>query len=130
MAEIDAKIEIRHDNNPQNRIMRMIEARLFSLDGCTDMIKIANTLSMIPDQKPETTQMMMEINQLRDLLGQLGYGLMRREDAQEIIQRYNEDADTPRCPECGHEMERAEGYRCGGYACPECWHEDADNTYY
>jgi len=130
MTEINAMIEIRHDNNPRNRVMRTLNARLFSLDDCMDMIKIDDILTWIPGQQPEKKGIMLEIAQLRDLLGQLGYSLIESKDAHEIIQRYNEDADTQRCPECGHEMERGEGWRCAGYVCRECGHEDADNTYH
>lgn len=128
MAEVNAMIVIRHNNDPRNRVLRTLNAISFSLDDHTDMIRIDDMRVLIAGQEPEARRMIMEINQLRDLLGQLGYVMMESEDAQEIIQRYNEDADTPRCPKCGHEMESAEGYRCAGYACPKCGYEDADTT--
>jgi len=130
MAEINAMIEIRHNNDPRNRVMRTLNARSFSLDGCTDMIRIDDILAMTPDREPEAKGVMMEVDQLRDLLGQLGYSLIESEDAQEIIQRYNEDEDVPRrCLQCGHEMESAEGWRCAGYVCRKCGYEEGDNTY-
>lgn len=132
MVEMNAMIEIRHDNDPRNRVMRTINARSFMLDDGEDMIRIDDVLTLIPDQEPELRKVVMAVAQLRDLLEQLGYSLMRSDDAQEIIEQYNEDtdADPPRCGKCGHEMESGEGCCCAGYVCPECGHEGADNTYY
>lgn len=132
MVEMNAMIEIRHDNDPRNRVMRTINARLFVLDAGEDMIRIDDVLTLIPGQEPELRKVVMGVSQLRDLLEQLGYSLMRNDDAQEIIEQYNEDtdADPPRCGKCGHEMKSCEGCCCAGYVCPECGHEDVDNTYY
>ena len=130
MAETNAMIEIRYNDDPRNRVIRTINARSFLIDSGSEMIRIDDVLTLVPDTEPELRKVVMKVAHLRDLLGQLGYVLMQSEDAEEIIQQYNEGAPAQRCPKCGHQMEWKQGWQCAGYVCPECGHEDADNTYH
>ena len=51
--------------------------------------------------------------------------------AHDLIERYNEIHDESQlCDRCGHDMEFVEGYRCAGWHCPHCGHEEGYNTYY
>ena len=119
-TEKGAIVEIRRKSDPQNKVVRTLTARAFQVGGGTDMIRLEDRAQGV----------MMEIKQLRDLLDQLGYSLILTEDAKEIVEGFNEGIAPMRCLKCGRTMKKAEGYRCSGYVCLECGHEDADNSYY